>query len=83
MFERKTNNKGHTDIKIHQALAPQKKTKDLQKIAYQENTIRYNDFTILPLNQTLEELKKESEGSILLHIRYWPKKEIKSLVWGA
>ena len=28
MFERKTDNKGRTDIKIHQALAPQKKTKE-------------------------------------------------------
>ncbi len=41
---------------------------DLQKLAYQENAIRYNDFTILPLNQTLEELKKELEGSIILKV---------------
>ncbi len=41
---------------------------NLQKLAYQENAIRYNDFTILPLNQTLEELKKESEGSIILKV---------------
>ncbi|MCX8129707.1 MAG: GNAT family N-acetyltransferase [Clostridia bacterium] len=40
----------------------------LQKLAYQENAIRYNDFTIPPLTQTLEELKKESEGSIILKV---------------
>lgn len=40
----------------------------LQKLAYQENAIRYNDFSILPLTQTLEELKKESESSIILKV---------------
>ncbi len=40
----------------------------LQKLAYHENAIRYNDFTIPPLTQTLEELKKESEGSNILKV---------------
>jgi hypothetical protein len=40
----------------------------LQKQAYQENAIRYNDFTILTLTQTLEELNKESESSIILKV---------------
>lgn len=40
----------------------------LQKLAYQENAIRYNDFAIQPLTQTLEGLKKESEGSIILKV---------------
>ncbi len=40
----------------------------LQKLVYQENAIRCNDFSIPPLTQTLEELKKEAEGSIILKI---------------
>lgn len=40
----------------------------LQKLVYQENAIRCNDFYIPPLTQTLEELKKEAEGSIILKI---------------
>ncbi|OQB59661.1 MAG: Acetyltransferase (GNAT) family protein [Bacteroidetes bacterium ADurb.Bin141] len=40
----------------------------LQKIAYQENAIRYNDFTIPPLTQTLEDLTKESKSSIILKV---------------
>lgn len=38
----------------------------LQKLAYQENAVRYNDFKIPPLTQTLEDLKKEANSSIIL-----------------
>lgn len=41
---------------------------NLQKLAYQENAIRYNDFGIPPLKQTLDDLKKEAEGSIILKV---------------
>ncbi|MFZ5987920.1 MAG: GNAT family N-acetyltransferase [Bacillota bacterium] len=40
----------------------------IQKLAYQENAIRYHDITIKPLTQTLEDLKKESEGSFILKV---------------
>lgn len=40
----------------------------LQKLVYQENAIRCNDFTIAPLTQTLEELKEETESSIILKV---------------
>lgn len=32
---------------------------ELQKLCYQENAKRYNDFNIQPLTQTLEELEKD------------------------
>ncbi|MHB8064358.1 MAG: GNAT family N-acetyltransferase [Ruminiclostridium sp.] len=38
----------------------------LQKLAYQENARRYNDFGISPLTQTFEELQKEAEDSVIL-----------------
>jgi ribosomal protein S18 acetylase RimI-like enzyme len=38
----------------------------LQYIAYEKEAIRYNDFSIPPLKQTLEELIKESKNSIIL-----------------
>ena len=40
----------------------------LQKLVYQENALRYNDFTIAPLTQTFENLKEESEDSIILKV---------------
>jgi ribosomal protein S18 acetylase RimI-like enzyme len=38
----------------------------LQKLCYQENAKRYNDYNIPPLTQTLEELKNEYSNSIIL-----------------
>src|SRR4030043_1149577 len=38
----------------------------LQKIAYQSEAEIYNDFTILPLTQTLEEINKDFETQIFL-----------------
>ena len=35
---------------------------DLQKLAYKSEAEIYNDFTILPLTQTLEDLKARSKG---------------------
>lgn len=40
----------------------------LQRMAYEENAIRYDDFTIPPLTQNLEELKEESKDSIILKV---------------
>jgi hypothetical protein len=40
----------------------------LQKLAYQENAVRYKDYTISPLTQTFEQLMKESENSIILKV---------------
>lgn len=40
----------------------------LQKLAYQENSIRYNDFSIPPLTQTLEDFTSEAESSIILKV---------------
>lgn len=31
----------------------------LQKLCYKENALRYNDFKIPPLTQTLDELEKD------------------------
>ena len=41
---------------------------NLQKLAYHENAMRYNDFAIPPLTQTLEDLKEESKSSIILKV---------------
>lgn len=38
----------------------------LQRLAYHENAERYNDFEILPLTQTLEDLREESKSSVIL-----------------
>jgi len=38
----------------------------LQKIAYQSEAEIYDDFTIPPLTQTLEEVKKDFEGQVFL-----------------
>lgn len=38
----------------------------LQYIAYESEAIRYNDFNIPPLTQTLEQLIKEDENSTIL-----------------
>ena len=38
----------------------------LQKLCYQENAERYNDFQIAPLLQTLEELQNEYQHSVIL-----------------
>ena len=38
----------------------------LQKSAYQENAVRYNNFNISPLQQTLDELNVEIEHKIFL-----------------
>lgn len=40
----------------------------LQKLVYQENALRYDDFTIPPLTQTFENLKEELEDSIILKV---------------
>lgn len=40
----------------------------LQKLTYQENAIRYNDFTISPLTQSIEGLEEEAESSIILKV---------------
>lgn len=39
---------------------------DLQKLCYQENAKRYNDFKIAPLVQSIEELKNEYTNAIIL-----------------
>ena len=38
----------------------------MQKSAYQENAVRYNDFNIPPLQQTVDELAAEMEHKIFL-----------------
>lgn len=40
----------------------------LQKLAYQENARRYNDYKISPLMDTIEDLKKESKSKIILKV---------------
>lgn len=40
----------------------------LQKLAYQSEAAIYNDYGILPLTQTLEELQEEAKSSIVLKI---------------
>lgn len=39
---------------------------ELQKICYRENALRYNDFSIAPLTQTLEVFEKEFEDGLVL-----------------
>jgi len=39
---------------------------ELQYLAYEQEAIRYNDFSIPPLKQTLKNLLKESEDCIIL-----------------
>ena len=39
---------------------------ELQYIAYESEAIRYNDFSIPPLKQTLNQLIEEAENSIIL-----------------
>lgn len=39
---------------------------DLQKLCYHENAVRYNDFYIPPLMETIEELKNDFRYSIIL-----------------
>jgi GNAT superfamily N-acetyltransferase len=39
---------------------------DLQKLAFQENVIRYNDHDIPPITQTLEEFVEESKEHLIL-----------------
>jgi GNAT superfamily N-acetyltransferase len=39
---------------------------DLQKLCYQENAKRYNDYKIPPLIQTIEELEAEFKQSVIL-----------------
>lgn len=39
---------------------------ELQKLCYTENAERYNDFSITPLTQTLEELEKEFAHGLVL-----------------
>ena len=40
----------------------------LQKLAYQENAVRYNDEFIPPLTQTLDNLYEEAESSTILKV---------------
>ena len=39
---------------------------ELQKLCYQENAERYNDFKISPLVQTIDDLKEEFKYCIIL-----------------
>jgi ribosomal protein S18 acetylase RimI-like enzyme len=39
---------------------------DLQKLAFHENAIRYNDHDIPPLTQTLEEFTEEAKEQVIL-----------------
>jgi Predicted acetyltransferase len=39
---------------------------ELQKVCYRENALRYNDFSIAPLTQTLAEFEKEYKSSLVL-----------------
>ncbi len=39
---------------------------DLQKLCYNENALRYNDFDIDPLTQTINELEKDFGNYVLL-----------------
>jgi len=39
---------------------------ELQRLAFYENSIRYNDPNMPPMPQTLDELKEESRGQIFL-----------------
>ncbi|MCL2751676.1 MAG: GNAT family N-acetyltransferase [Firmicutes bacterium] len=39
---------------------------ELQKLAFRENALRYNDFTITPLTQTLEELAAQAKDHVIL-----------------
>ena len=39
---------------------------DLQKLAFHENAMRYNDFNIPPLTQTIDELTRESKSHVIL-----------------
>ena len=41
---------------------------ELQKLAYKSEAEIYNDFTIPPLTQTLEDLKQEAKESIILKV---------------
>ena len=40
----------------------------LQKVCYEENGKRYNDFNIQPLTQNLEEIRKEFESETFLKV---------------
>ena len=51
-------------LKVHERDLPE--ILDLQKRAYQENALRYNDPKIAPLTQTLDELIEESKSYIIL-----------------
>jgi len=44
---------------IHANIADAEEILKLQKLAYQSEAIIYNDWSIPPLNQTLEDIKKE------------------------
>ena len=39
---------------------------DLQKLAFRENALRYNDFSITPLTQTLEDITAQAKTHIIL-----------------
>jgi ribosomal protein S18 acetylase RimI-like enzyme len=41
---------------------------ELQKLCYQENAERYNDYTIGPLVQTIDNLKEEYKNGIILKV---------------
>ncbi|MBN2313866.1 MAG: GNAT family N-acetyltransferase [Sedimentisphaerales bacterium] len=43
---------------------------DLQKVAYQSEAALYNDFSIPPLTQTREEIRKEFESMVFLKATY-------------
>lgn len=41
---------------------------ELQKLCYQENAERYNDYKIPPLIQTIDELKSEYKSNVILKV---------------
>jgi GNAT superfamily N-acetyltransferase len=57
----------HTTMRVERATVDDaEKILSLQKLAYQSEAEIYDDFTIPPLTQTLEEIKKDFESQIFL-----------------
>jgi ribosomal protein S18 acetylase RimI-like enzyme len=57
------------DIKITRASKEDLKViLQLQKLAYEKEAKRYNDFTIPPMTQTPEEIESEHESTIFLKL---------------
>jgi GNAT superfamily N-acetyltransferase len=57
----------HTTMRVERATVDDaEEILSLQKLAYQSEAEIYDDFTIPPLTQTLEEIKKDFESQIFL-----------------